>query len=110
MGDINGSYNPDDNNKPATFTVIKATDTAVNKGETYELQLKSDRNQNLLAVNLEFNIKDAGIYNIRCDVVNCLDSTKMNHVTIKDGVVKISWSINLFDIPQGVSLRITKIS
>jgi hypothetical protein len=48
-------------NQPPTFTVIKATDTAVNKGEAYELELKSDRNQNLLAVNLEFNIKDAGI-------------------------------------------------
>ncbi len=105
MGDINGSYNPDDNNKPPTFTVIKATDTAVNKGETYELQLKSDRNQNLLAVNLEFNIKDAGISVIDVTSNKLPGFNKNEHVSIKDGIVKISWFINLSDIPQGVSLR-----
>ncbi|MBK9583018.1 MAG: T9SS type A sorting domain-containing protein [Saprospiraceae bacterium] len=105
MGDINGSYNPDDNNHPPTFTVIKATDTAVNKGEAYELELKSDRNQNLLAVNLEFNIKDAGISVIDVTSNKLPGFNKNEHVSIKDGIVKISWFINLSDIPQGVSLR-----
>ncbi|MBK8888574.1 MAG: T9SS type A sorting domain-containing protein [Saprospiraceae bacterium] len=30
---------------------------------------------------------------------------KNEHLSIKDGIVKISWFINLSDIPQGVSLR-----
>lgn len=105
MGDVNGSYNPDDNNHPPTFTVIKATDIAVNKGEAYELELKSDRNQNLLAVNLEFDIKDSGISVIDVTSNKLPGFNKNEHVSIKDGIVKISWFINLSETPQGINLR-----
>ncbi|MBK8888586.1 MAG: hypothetical protein IPN46_19510 [Saprospiraceae bacterium] len=30
---------------------------------------------------------------------------KNEHVSIKDGIVKISWAINLFETPQGINLR-----
>jgi hypothetical protein len=105
MGDVNGSYSADvDSNKPV-FTVIKADDIALNKGETYETSFSSDRNQNLVAVKLDFEIKDKGISikDIHSDVLPGFDQTK--NVIITEDNISISWAINLDITPQGVSLR-----
>lgn len=105
MGDVNGSYRQDeDGNRPA-FTVLKADDVALNKGETYQTSFSSDRNQSLVAVKLDFNIKDKGIsiLNVESDILPGFDQTK--HVIITENNISISWAIDLEVTPQGISLR-----
>jgi hypothetical protein len=105
MGDVNGSYSADIGNNAPVFTVLKADDIALNKGETYLTAFSSDRNQSLVAVKLDFNIKDKGIsvLDVESDVLPGFDKAK--NVIITEDNISISWAIDLDVTPQGVSLR-----
>lgn len=105
MGDVNGSYNTDMGNNAPVFTVLKADDIALNKGETYQTSFSSDRNQSLVAVKLDFSIKDKGIsiLDVESDVLPGFDKTK--NVIITEDNIQISWAIDLDVTPQGVALR-----
>lgn len=105
MGDVNGSYNADMGSNAPIFTVLKADDIAINKGETYQTSFSSDRNQSLVAVKLDFSIKDKGIsvLDVESDVLPGFDKTK--NVIITEDNIQISWAIDLDVTPQGVALR-----
>jgi len=105
MGDVNGSYNADMGSNAPIFTVLKADDIALNKGETYQTSFSSDRNQSLVAVKLDFSIKDKGIsiIDVESDVLPGFDKTK--NVIITEDNIQISWAIDLDVTPQGVALR-----
>lgn len=105
MGDVNGSYNADMGSNAPIFTVLKADDIALNKGETYQTSFSSDRNQSLVAVKLDFSIKDKGIsvLDVESDVLPGFDKTK--NVIITEDNIQISWAIDLDVTPQGVALR-----
>lgn len=105
IGDVNGSYSAEMDANSPVFTVIKADDIALNKGESYQTSLSSDRNQSLVAVKLEFDIKNKGItvQNVQSDVLSGFDAEK--NVIISEDKIYISWAINLESTPQGISLR-----
>ncbi len=113
MGDIDGSYR-EANKLVSTYAVVKGTDTAINKGEIYELSLKSDRTQSLVAVQLEFDIKDKGIIVKGVDGSNLPGFDPVEHVKITEDKLIIQWFINLSANPLGIGLKnnqeIVKIS
>jgi hypothetical protein len=104
MGDIDGSYR-EENKLVSTYAVVKGTDTAINKGETYELSLKSDRTQSLVAVQLEFDIKDKGIIIKNVDGSSLPGFDPTQHVKITEDKLIIQWYINLSSQPLGVGLK-----
>lgn len=99
-GDVNDSYG----NNPS-YTVIKVDDIATNSGENYEVSFNSDRFQNLVALNLEFDIKDSGITINEVTSALLPNFDQNQHVTVTDDKIVIKWVINLGTTPQGVSLR-----
>lgn len=104
-GDVDGSFNEDpDFNKPV-FAVLKAMDESLTKGESYEIAFTSDRNQNIAAVKLEFDIKDNGV--LISDITsNVLPGfSKDKNVQFYGSKVLVSWYIDLLNTPTGVNLR-----
>ncbi len=105
MGDINHSYYDDGFVNSPVYTVLKAQDNTLNNGETYETTFSSDRNQNLVAIKLEYLIKDNGITvsKVISDLLPGFDQAK--NVVITDEKVEISWGADLNVYPQGAGLR-----
>ncbi len=105
MGDINGSYYQDGFVNSPAYTVLKAEDNSLNNGERYETIFTSDRNQNLVAVKLEYLIKDKGINitNITSELLPGFDPSK--NVVITNDKIQISWGADLSVFPQGAALR-----
>ena len=105
MGDINGSYYQDGFVSSPAYTVLKAEDNSLNNGERYETIFTSDRNQNLVAVKLEYLIKDKGISitNVTSELLPGFDPSK--NVVITDDKIQISWGADLTVFPQGAGLR-----
>ncbi|HMR87873.1 MAG TPA: T9SS type A sorting domain-containing protein [Saprospiraceae bacterium] len=105
MGDINGSYYQDGFVNSPAYTVLKAEDGSLNNGEKYETTFTSDRNQNLVAVKLEYLIKDKGISvsNVTSDLLPGFDPSK--NVVITEDKILISWGADIGAFPQGVGLR-----
>jgi Secretion system C-terminal sorting domain len=104
-GDVDGSFNEaPELNKPK-FAVLKAVDETLIAGESYSISFTSDRTQNIAAIKLEFEIKDAGI--MISDVTStALPSFSMSkNVVIEGSKVSISWYIDLLNTPNGVHLR-----
>lgn len=105
MGDINGSYYQDGFVSSPAYTVLKAEDNSLNNGERYETIFTSDRNQNLVAVKLEYLIRDKGINitNVTSELLPGFDPSK--NVVITDDKIQISWGADLSVFPQGAGLR-----
>ena len=65
----------------------------LNKGETYELILKSDRSQSLVTAQLEFDIKDKGINIIGVEGNNLPGFDPTQHVKMSNDKLIIQWCI-----------------
>lgn len=104
-GDVDGSYNEGPELNKPKFAVLKAVDETLIAGESYEISFTSDRNQNIAAIKLEFEIKDAGI--MISDVTSSIlpGFSMSKNVVIDGSKVSVSWYIDLLNTPTGVSLR-----
>ncbi|MCB0660452.1 MAG: dockerin type I repeat-containing protein, partial [Saprospiraceae bacterium] len=104
MGDIDGSYRDPGTSRPITYAALKGTDDVLNKGETYELILKSDRSQSLVAAQLEFDIKDKGINIIGVEGNNLPGFDPTQHVKMSNDKLIIQWYIDLQKNPLGINI------